>query len=368
MIQRTDVFVVGGGPAGLAAAIAARKKGFQVTVADGGATPIDKACGEGLLPDAIAALRDLGVAVHPGEGHAVRGIRFVGSANEVAADFPAGPGIGMKRPVLHQRLVERAQGVGVVMRWKTPITGVGSEGVVVAGDVVKAQWIIGADGLGSRVRTWSGLDARTGRGRRFAHRQHYRVKPWSDFIEVYWGENAQAYVTPIFPDEVCVVVISRLPGVQLRSIGEEFPRLARSLRDATPVGAARGGVTLTQTLPGVCRAHVALIGDASGSVDAITGEGLNLGFRQAIALGEALQAGDLSRYARAHRRLARRPALMGRLMLLLDGRAALRERALRALASDAELFARLVAIHVGATSGGDMASAGALLGWRFVAA
>jgi menaquinone-9 beta-reductase len=42
----TDVFVIGGGPAGLAAAIAARAKGLRVTVADGGVPPIDKPCGE----------------------------------------------------------------------------------------------------------------------------------------------------------------------------------------------------------------------------------------------------------------------------------------------------------------------------------
>src|SRR6267378_2491580 len=44
----TEILVIGGGPAGLAAAIAARKKGFEVTVADGAKPPIDKACGEGL--------------------------------------------------------------------------------------------------------------------------------------------------------------------------------------------------------------------------------------------------------------------------------------------------------------------------------
>jgi flavin-dependent dehydrogenase len=125
---------------------------------------------------------------------------------------------------------------------------------------------------------------------------------------------------------------------------------------------------MTQKLKSVYRGRVALIGDASGSVDAITGEGLSLGFRQALALAEALADGDLRRYQDAHRRLARRPAFMGRLMLLLDGRTALRERALRALASDAKVFSRLLAVHVGAASSPRLAAAGALLGWRFVAA
>ena len=85
-------------------------------------------------------------------------------------------------------------------------------------------------------------------------------------------------------------------------------------------GHERGAITMMQKLRHVQRGNVALVGDASGSVDAITGEGLSLGFRQAMALADALERGDLSGYEAEHRRLARRPALMGRLMLALDGR------------------------------------------------
>ena len=63
MLDSTDVFVIGGGPAGLAAAIAARQRGFRVIVADGMRPPIDKACGEGLMPDGLAALERLGIRV-----------------------------------------------------------------------------------------------------------------------------------------------------------------------------------------------------------------------------------------------------------------------------------------------------------------
>ena len=68
MLPSTDVFVIGGGPAGLAAAIAARHRGFRVVVADGVKPPIDKACGEVLMPDAITALDRLGVAIPAAEG------------------------------------------------------------------------------------------------------------------------------------------------------------------------------------------------------------------------------------------------------------------------------------------------------------
>jgi len=61
-----DVFVAGGGPAGLAAAIAARQQGFSVMVADSAIPPIDKACGEGLMPDGLDSLRQLGMTITGG--------------------------------------------------------------------------------------------------------------------------------------------------------------------------------------------------------------------------------------------------------------------------------------------------------------
>ena len=87
-----------------------------------------------------------------------------------------------------------------------------------------------------------------------------------------------------------------------------------------------------------------------------------------MALADALERQDLMRYEAAHRRLARRPALMGRLMLMLDARPWLRERTLRALAADERLFARLLAVHVGAAPETHLAATGAMLGWRLVAA
>jgi flavin-dependent dehydrogenase len=368
MVQQSDVFVIGGGPAGLAAAIAARQKGFSVTVADGAHPPIDKACGEGLMPDTLAALRDLGVTFSASEGHVVRGVRFLGRESEATAGFPTGNGIGMRRPVLHEKLVERANACGVSLLWNTPVNGFSAEGVKVAGGIVTPRWIVGADGIGSRVRKWAGLDGPVRHDCRYAVRRHYRMAPWTEFMEIYWGDYAQAYVTPVDQEEVCVVLVSRERGLAFDLMETEFPKLARRLESSQLAGAERGAITLMQKLDRVYHKQVALIGDASGSVDAITGEGLCLGFRQAVALANSLEANDLSLYQAAHRRLARRPALMGRLMLLLDGRSSLRERTMRALASDARIFSRLLAIHVGAKSQAHLASTSALLGWRFVSA
>ena len=372
MIEQTDVFVIGGGPAGLAAAIASRKKGFRVVVADGARWPIEKACGEGLMPETLAALRELGVSIRATDGHVLRGVKFVGKQSEVEARFPAELAVGMRRVTLHARMVEAAMNCGVEMLWDTPVTAISTDGVALAsgpgGWFVRARWIIGADGIGSRVRMWSKLEASKQRDRRFAIRRHYRMAPWSEFVEVHWGERAQAYVTPVGANETSVVTISREGGAKTVSLEADFPELAERLRGVEITSRERGAITMTQRLRRVQRGNVALVGDASGSVDAITGEGLALGFRQAMALADALERGDLSTYEAAHRRLARRPALMGRLMLALDGRPRLRERTIRALAADARVFARLLAVHIGAKSEAHLAATGAMLGWRLVGA
>jgi 2-polyprenyl-6-methoxyphenol hydroxylase-like FAD-dependent oxidoreductase len=94
--------VIGGGPAGLAAAIAARFKGFDVTVVDAARPPIDKSRGEGVLPAGVEILRRFGVHLCAGDGFPFGGIRFLGDGISVEASFQAGSGLGLRRrrPIL----------------------------------------------------------------------------------------------------------------------------------------------------------------------------------------------------------------------------------------------------------------------------
>jgi len=363
-----EVLVVGGGPAGLAAAIAARKKGFRVAVAEAAKPPIDKACGEGMLPGTLQALAHLGIRIGFQEGRIFQGIRFRDETLSAEAKFSEGHGVGMRRTALHQKMVEQAQASGIELLWNTPVTDISEDGAILSGERIYPQWIVGADGIHSRVRRWSGLGT-GGRGPvRFAQRRHYRVKPWTDYVEVYWGRKMQAYVTPLANDETCVVLISRRPQINFSEALREFPKLTDGLKNAELTSAQRGSVTAIRQLSRVCCGRIALIGDASGSVDAITGEGLGLSFRQALALAEAMKAGQLDSYQKAHRKLAERPNTMARLLLLLDRSRLLRKRVLRGLSRDPELFESLLAAHTQDTSLAFLTDAGVRLGWRLLTA
>jgi flavin-dependent dehydrogenase len=362
-----DVLIAGGGPAGLAAAIALRQRGANVLVVDGQQPPIDKACGEGLMPDCRQALAQLGVDLEARHGAEFAGIQFADEAARVSARFPHGAGLGVRRTVLHQALLERAAAVGVRMVWKTPVVFEGP--TVRVGDAhCRYRWLIGADGQASRVRRWADLeDART-RSRRFAFREHYQIAPWSSFVEIHWSAVGQAYVTPTGPDEICVSAITRQAGVRLEEIIASLPTLRDKLADAAATSRERGAVTLTRRLRRVTRGHVALIGDASGSVDSITGEGLALGFRQAILLAESLDAGGLELYKARHGTTLALPQRMAAAMLLLDRFPGLRRRAIPALAARPELFQRLLAVHVGEqTLEQFVLRHGAELGWLLLA-
>jgi menaquinone-9 beta-reductase len=259
--------------------------------------------------------------------------------------------------------------VGASLYWGARITGVSAKGVAISGQHVRYRWLIGADGHNSLLRRNAGLNTSRSAQKRFGFRRHYRVTPWSDFVEVHWSDCGQMYVTPVSDDEICVAFITRRPALRLEDALPDFPRLWAHLRDVGPDNRQLGALSVTQCLAAVQRGNVALVGEASGSVDAVTGEGLSMAFRQAIALAEAMRVGNLQQYETAHHRIARLPRMMSTLMLAMDKHPSFRRRVFRALTSEPDYFRRLLALHTGAISPWSLGLRETVsLGWHLLAA
>jgi flavin-dependent dehydrogenase len=304
-----DLIVVGAGPVGLAAAIEGRMMGLTVLLIEQRAGVIDKACGEGLMPGALPLLQRLGVEV---EGRPLRGVTYRQADRSVTHRFADGGGLGVRRTTLYGALGRRADELGVE-RLTAKVTGVKPTDdrvtvVVNEGDTggeVAARYLLACDGLHSTVARLTGLArAAPRRSRRYGVRQHYAVAPWGDTIEVYYAARAEFYVTPV-TDSVVGIAMLAGPRVDFARALAEVPHLAQKLDGAAPASTRRGAGPFRQRTRARTLGRVLLVGDASGYVDAITGEGLRLGMAQARAAVHCVATNRPRSYERAWRRETR---------------------------------------------------------------
>ncbi len=300
----TDLLVAGGGPAGLATALYAVRAGLSVTVREPRAGVIDKACGEGLMPGALAALLDL--KIDP-DGHRLAGIRYVTGDRSVAADFRDGPGRGVRRTTLHAAMREAALDAGVEIE-QGAVTDVQQDDDTVLVDGTRVRHLVAADGLHSPLRRTLGLDGGGGSLRRYGLRRHFALAPWTSHVEVHWAESSEAYVTPVGPDLVGVAVLTSARGSFEEHLAR-FPAL-RSRLSGVGSGEVAGAGPLRQRATARVAGRVLLVGDAAGYVDALTGEGIALAVAQARAAVAAIVDDDLSRYERDWHSITRRYRLL----------------------------------------------------------
>lgn len=297
----TQVLIAGGGPVGLAAGIEARLAGLDATVIEPRDGAIDKACGEGLMPGALPELARLGVSP---EGRDFAGIAYLDHRRRVEHRFDGGPGRGVRRTVLHAALRARAADLGVRFH-VARVDMVHQRAGFVEAAGLRADWLLGADGLHSAVARETRLAVPTPRARRrFGQRRHYAIAPWSEFVEVLWTPVGEFYVTPI-GDRLVGVALLAARGEQFDEALAGAPGLRERLHGAAPASELRGAGPLRQRTKARVAGRVLLVGDASGYVDALTGEGLRIGFAQARAAVAALRHGDPGSYEKAWERETR---------------------------------------------------------------
>jgi flavin-dependent dehydrogenase len=342
--ERADVVVIGGGPTGLAAAIEGAMRGFEVALFEPRPAPIDKACGEGLMPSARTLLSELGVEV---DGKPFLGIRYVDALDpkrSAEGTFPFGAGIGVRRTRLHHAMHARARELGVRFIEQRVHDLTEEKNHVFAGEV-RAQWAIVADGLHSPLRAKLGLALPPRRRPRFGVRRHLEVPPASAHVEVHFAAGCEAYVTPV--DERTVgVAFLYAPPARWDELAKRFPHLHERLRGAPIRSEDRGAGPFEQRVRARTRGRILLAGDAAGYLDPLTGEGVALGIATARAAIRAIRRETPDEYERDWRRLTRTHFALTSLLLDLSRNRSTQKGTIEVLSRAPWVFDRILG-HLG---------------------
>lgn len=331
-----DLLVAGGGPAGLATALHAARAGLEVVVLERRRGPIDKACGEGLMPHTVSHLDRLGIQLH---GKQFRGITYLDSSCRANARFRSGFGLGVRRTALHAALSDAVSAAGVRLV-HTNAGPVSQDSASVRCGQWQARYLAAADGLHSPIRRSLGLAGRSHGPRRWGIRRHFQTAPWSDNVEVYWAGGAEAYVTPVAEDCVGVAILTSRQGGFDQHLCE-FPALVARLQ-GSPHGPDLAAGPLRQRVRSRTAGRVLLVGDAAGYVDALTGEGLGIAFGAAELLVDCVVAEATDDYDAQWRRMSRRYRWLTAGLLQASRCAPVRSRVVAAAAALPTVFTRTV--------------------------
>ena len=360
-----DVVIIGAGPAGLSAAIVLARHNVRTLLCEAATLPVDKPCGEGLMPRGIEHLERLGVPRHELStlGQPIAGVRYISPDGRAAeARFPDGPAFGIRRPLLMSALLARAERLRMLtLAQHTPVRLVQRGlrlGVNINDWIIEPRLIIGADGVNSIIRKEADIPYRVVPPLRFGRRRHYRVDKAPELVEVHWAEGCEAYVTPTAENQVHIAFLwdrepCRIDPEPCRDprFLQRFPKLARELAQGEPDTLPRAsGPMHHEVLVPACDGLL-LMGDAAGYVDAVTGDGVALALEQALLLeqyvvprlrslneGQILSLRALGRYLGAMDQARSHNRLLTRWLLQIKRRPELLERVIGSLANDPKLF------------------------------
>ena len=309
-----DVLVVGAGPAGSACAQMLARAGLRTVLVDQHDFPRDKVCGDGLIPDAHAALRRLGVYDEVmAQAQPAQHVACIGPRGG-RVDVPGSVAV-LPRKVLDHILVRAAQRAGAALhtpwRFEAPlVNGTQVVGARLKGGEqvheVRARWVVMATGAVPQAMIASELcQRRTPTG--IALRGYVKNAAMIGRIralEIVWHKRLKHGYGWIFPcpDGVFNIGVGladcfslagsqrlRMQDVNLRQVFEAFCDLYAPARElmatGTPLGELKGA-PLRCSLDGALysRAGMLATGEAIGSTYDFSGEGI----------GKAMQTGMLA--------------------------------------------------------------------------
>ena len=281
------------------------------------------------MPVGVDILNELNV--HP-PGHAFTGIDYRLADLRLHADFREGPGLAVRRTELSRALLQACEaqdgirledGVNRRPDWKPDLT-------------------VAADGLHSSLRHELGWAEKSRLPGRWGIRRHFRTPPWNGKIEIHVENGREAYVTPVAPDQIGIAVLSGTPG---KHFLDNLPVALRE-RLGEPTSETMACGPLEQRTTKRVSREVVLLGDASGYLDACTGEGISLALAQARLLAEHYPH-QLHRLEAAFTRLVLAYKITTYFSLWMHRHPKLRRPMTAWMARHPKLFQRLLSLNMG---------------------
>lgn len=357
-MERFDLIVVGAGPAGASAAVAAlqAKPGSRVLLLDRAPIGRDKVCGDGIAPHAAAELEKLGiVGALPSE--IIDTVRLVAPGGSSTAAVTDSPGYVVPRATFDERIARAAVEAGARFELAKVVSLTQDSVGVTVNETWSAPVVIGADGSNSIVRKLIGQPSNHGAALAVAIRG-YAKTPANDprQLVLRWDSQrlgglcyAWAFPTANGTTNVGYGMSSAAPNHSRAHLEE---RMRALLPEYDLGGVELHGHTLPLTVarPRPAVGRVLLTGDAASLINPFTGEGIYSAIASGVLAGAAsvlspdtagpVYARDLKkRFGRQHRQT--------RLLYPMINYRFVLETVIAACHADKRMFDRLLEVGLG---------------------
>jgi 2-polyprenyl-6-methoxyphenol hydroxylase-like FAD-dependent oxidoreductase len=301
---QNKIAIVGGGPVGLFLSIKLSMRGYHVDLFEKGSWPIDKVCGQGLMPTGVNELKEIGLdfEIH-NDYYPIKSIEYFDEHKNIKGNLPS-IGMGVFRNVLSSKLYAKAKSISAIkLHENTFVHNIGhvnshSRVFLELGVDKKLRkefdYIFCCDGMNSRTRKLMNLNKSNFIQDRMGARLHYDISPWSESVEVYWGSGVEAYVTPISNCRVEIAFLwfgdrlSKGPFLEERLL-DLFPILKEKVANLSSIGDFRGYGPFSYSSKKINDQNIFFVGDSYCFLDGITGEGLSLGFKSATIISNSFE-------------------------------------------------------------------------------
>ena len=302
-----DVIVIGGGPAGCAAALGLNRLGYRVVLCDQAKFPRDKVCGEFISPAADPILKRLGVLdrIETLSPKRLKGVAISSyEGEEVVIDYPQLPGmdarptsLSVPRYELDANFMEEVKQVGVEVREQHKVTEfLFAEGRVTGvrgwdesktSFTLKAPLVIDAGGRNALSLKNMGLRKESAGNIKIAMAAHWQgAQIADDYCYMHVSHPGYTGISSVGRDRANVVLVVNHKAMRgekpdkfyLDAVMRNCHR-RKILQDAECIESVRTIESVAFSVKPVTCGGLLLVGDAMGFIDPFTGEGIYLSLR-----------------------------------------------------------------------------------------